>query len=68
MRAGQLTASGDSAFIFSKPQLFERAGLVAPLVSRVIDRLRMLGWPLPADIYTEKDLLSILKSLAGASA
>jgi energy-coupling factor transporter ATPase len=65
---GTLTASGEATLIFSQPQLFEQAGLVAPLASRLAGRLRTLGWPLPAGIYSETDLCSALESLSGGKA
>jgi energy-coupling factor transporter ATPase len=61
MCAGQLTASGEALSIFSQPHLFDQADLIAPLIPRVVDRLRTLGWPLPGGIYREKELLIALR-------
>lgn len=65
MCAGKLTSSGEAADVFSQPKLFDQAGLVGPLVPRVAERLRMLGWPLPTGIFSDNDLYSVLESLAG---
>jgi ABC-type multidrug transport system ATPase subunit len=67
VRAGKLSASGDSRYIFSQPRLFVQAGLVAPLVPLVIERLRNLGWPIPDGHYREKELLADLNSMVGAA-
>lgn len=61
VRAGKLTASGEASVIFGDPQILEQAGLIAPLVPRVADRLRSLGWPLPGGIYREKELLAAIR-------
>jgi energy-coupling factor transporter ATPase len=68
VNSGKLSSSGPASDIFSRPPLFEAAGLVAPLVARVVERLRTLGWPLPAGIYSEDDLCSSLSSLTGGDA
>jgi energy-coupling factor transporter ATPase len=68
IREGKHTASGEAFRIFSQTQLFELAGLVAPLVPRVAERLRSLGWPLHAGIYSENALCAELESLSGGKA
>jgi energy-coupling factor transport system ATP-binding protein len=68
IRGGKLTASGGASQIFSHPHLFEQAGLVAPLVPLVAERLRSLGWPLQAGIFSENALCAELESLAGGKA
>jgi ABC-type multidrug transport system ATPase subunit len=65
---GKLSASGEAGNIFPQTHLFDQAGLVAPLVPRVTDRLRTLGWPLPGGIYSESALCTALESLSGGSA
>ncbi|MBN2257607.1 MAG: energy-coupling factor transporter ATPase [Anaerolineaceae bacterium] len=63
---GRIAAAGSSASIFSYRQVMERAGLIAPLVPTIADELRARGWPLPPDIYQEKQLLSAIKTLQEA--
>jgi energy-coupling factor transporter ATPase len=68
IREGKHTASGEAFRIFSQTQLFELAGLVAPLVPPLAERLRSLGWPLHAGIYSENALCAELESLSGGKA
>jgi energy-coupling factor transporter ATPase len=68
MCAGQLTASGEALSIFSQTHLFDQADLIAPLVPRVVDRLRTLGWPLPGGIYREKELVTALRVIQEGAA
>jgi ABC-type multidrug transport system ATPase subunit len=68
VKAGLLDVSGDAHVIFSQPQLLEQAGLVAPLVPRIVDRLRSLGWPLAGELYRENELLAALRTSTGGSA
>jgi energy-coupling factor transporter ATP-binding protein EcfA2 len=61
VRAGKITASGEASVVFGDPQVLEQAGLIGPLVPRVANRLRSLGWPLPGGIYREKELLAAIR-------
>jgi len=49
---GRIPCSGAPAEVFSHASELEAAGLGAPAMARVFARLRELGAPVPADVYT----------------
>jgi energy-coupling factor transport system ATP-binding protein len=68
LKSGKDVLSGSTQAVFSNQELLSQAGLEPPLVTRVGQRLRNLGWPLPEGVIHSEDLVSLLEqTLAGGA-
>ena len=63
MANGRDLAQGTPDKIFSDENTLETSGIKAPFVTRIIGRLRNLGWPIPPEIVTLKDLETSISSI-----
>ncbi|MDP2964577.1 MAG: energy-coupling factor transporter ATPase [Pelolinea sp.] len=59
---GRDFAHGTPGKIFSSENILDESGIKAPLVARIVGRLRNLGWPISAEIVTLKDLETSISS------
>ncbi|NPV27024.1 MAG: energy-coupling factor transporter ATPase [Firmicutes bacterium] len=55
MQAGQIILDGSPREVFSRPETLEQVGLDIPSVTRLMFRLRELGWPVNAGITQVKE-------------
>ncbi len=66
LKSGRDVLSGSTQAVFSNQEMLSQAGLEPPLVTRVGQRLRRLGWPLPEGLIHAEDLVNLLEqTLAG---
>jgi energy-coupling factor transport system ATP-binding protein len=68
LKSGQDVLSGATHEVFSNQELLLQAGLESPLVTRVGQRLRQLGWSLPEGVIHSEDLVSFLEQTLAGSA
>jgi ABC-type multidrug transport system ATPase subunit len=69
LQSGKDVLSGSTPAVFSNQEMLRQAGLEPPLVTRVGQRLRMLGWPVPEGVIHARDLVKLLEqTLQGGTA
>ena len=61
LKSGIDVLSGSTSAVFSNQEILRQAGLEPPLVTRVGQRLRQQGWPLPDGVIHADDLLNLLE-------
>ena len=61
LKSGKDVLSGSTSGVFSNQEMLRQAGLEPPLVTRVGQRLRRLGWPVPEGIIHAGDLVKLLE-------
>jgi energy-coupling factor transport system ATP-binding protein len=61
LKSGQDVLSGSNSSVFSNQEMLRQAGLEPPLVTRVGQRLRHLGWPVPDGVLHAQDLVNRLE-------
>jgi energy-coupling factor transport system ATP-binding protein len=62
---GAIAMSGTPAQVFSRSEELKSIGLTVPKVTMVAARLRAMGLDIPPDIYTTKQLKTVLCALKG---
>jgi energy-coupling factor transporter ATPase len=60
---GREMIDGTPGAIFSNKKILDESGIRAPLVAQITSELRKLGWPIPAENVTLKDLVISLSSI-----
>lgn len=65
MNDGRIVMEGTVSQIFSKGEELARMGLNVPQITQLAQKLRILGYPLPDDIYTVKYAAEAIKRLIG---
>jgi len=61
LQSGKDVLGGSTAEVFSNQEVLRQAGLEAPLVTRVGQRLSRLGWPVPEGVIHVQDLVRLLE-------
>ena len=65
LNRGGILLDGTPREVFSEPQLLKKAGLAVPQVTRVFLRLKELGLPVDASVYTVEQAAAQLATLKG---
>ena len=65
MNNGRIIMHGTVSEVFSQRELLSQIGLDVPQITQLAEKLRILGYPLPPDIYTVESAAAALKKLIG---
>lgn len=65
MNNGRIIMHGTVSEVFSQKELLSQIGLDVPQITQLAEKLRILGYPLPPDIYTVESAAAALKKLIG---
>lgn len=65
MNNGRIIMHGTVSEVFSQKELLSQIGLDVPQITQLVEKLRILGYPLPPDIYTVESAAAALKKLIG---
>ncbi len=65
MNNGRIIMHGTVSEVFSQKELLSQIGLDVPQITQLAEKLRILGYPLPPDIYTVESAATALKKLIG---
>ncbi len=60
MSDGKLVAFDDTKKIFANPEMLRSIGLNVPIVTRVFEQLKKMGYAVPKDIFTVEDACNYL--------
>jgi energy-coupling factor transport system ATP-binding protein len=67
MENGRDLLHGTPDKVFANEKIMESSGIKAPLIMKIVKKLRDLGWPIPSEIVSLKDLeASISHIISGA--
>ena len=62
MNDGEMTAFDSTENIFMQPELLRKSGLDIPIVARVFEKLRNMGYSVPDNIFTVERAVEYLKT------
>lgn len=65
MNKGRIFTEGDVSYVFSCGEELCKIGLDVPQITKLLQKLRYLGYSLPDDIYTVEAAAAAIKSLMG---
>ena len=65
MNNGRIIMHGTVSEVFSQKELLSQIGLDVPQITQLAEKLRILGYPLPPNIYTVESAAAALKKLIG---
>ncbi len=65
MNNGRIIMHGTVSEVFSQKERLSQIGLDVPQITQLAEKLRILGYPLPPDIYTVESAAAALKKLIG---
>lgn len=65
MNKGRIFTQGDVPYVFSCGEELNKIGLDVPQITKLLQKLHYLGYPVPKDIYTVKSATAAIKSLMG---
>ena len=65
MNNGRIFTQGDVPCVFSCGEELNKIGLDVPQITKLVQKLHYLGYPVPKDIYTVEDATAAIKGLMG---